>query len=204
MGALEMNRAGVKQMDSGSRSSARQSAKRTNESSPAIYRWDQVLGSNLSPLSGRLKFVREAFGEGEKRGSVVRFTDSRDFLAHYPSTEVLGYSQPSASRTFVSLARVFFVLVVLLGSVFSAFSQTTLEVLKLEPPSWWAGRLLNPGRSLIRGENLQGARVQAVGQGFRVVGAAKTNESGTYLFVDIAIAPHSKPGQRQLLIRPGE
>jgi glycosidase len=132
--------------------------------------------------------------------SVIRFTDSRAFLPNDPSTEVLGYSRPSASRTFVPFARGFFVVVVLLGSVFSVFSQTTPEVLKVEPPSWWAGSSLNPVRLLIRGKNLQGARVQAVGQGFRVVGAPKTNESGTYLFVDVAIAPNAKPGPRLLQI----
>src|SRR6185295_10616589 len=204
MGGLEMNRAGVRPMDNRSRSSAKQSAKRTNESSPAMYRWDQVRVQSLSPQSGRLKFVKKSFGESEKRGAVVRFADSLAFLPNHPSTEVLGYSQPSASRTFVSLARGFFVLAILLGSVFSVFSQTAPEILKVEPPSWWAGSSLNPVRLLIRGKNLQGARVKAVGQGFRVAGVPKSNQSGTYLFVDLAIAPNAKPGPRQLLVSTWE
>ena len=190
-------------MDNRSRSSAKQSATRTNERSPAIYRWD-VRSSNLSPRSGRLKFVKKSFGESEKRGAVVRFAGSRAFLPNDPSTEVLGYSQPSASRNLVSLARGFFVLAILLGSVFSVFSQTNPEILKVEPPSWWAGSSLNPVRLLIRGKNLQGARVNAVGQGFRVVGAPKSNQSGTYLFVDLAIAPNAKPGPRQVRVSTWE
>jgi len=191
-------------MDSGSRSSARQSAKRTNESSPAIYRWDQVRNSDLSPRNGRLNLFSRLHRLILLQASVVRFADSQEFFPNDPSTEVLGYSHPSASRTFVPLARGLLVLVIMLGSVFSVFSQPTAEVLKVEPPSWWAGSSLNPVRLLIRGKNLQGARVQAVGQGLRVVGAAKTNESGTYLFVDIAIAPNAKPGARKLLINTGE
>lgn len=74
------------------------------------------------------------------------------------------------------------------------------QILKVEPPSWWAGSSVTPVRLLIRGSNLKGARVQVVGRGFRVVGAPKTNERGTYLFVDVAIAPRANPGPRQLRI----
>jgi glycosidase len=136
--------------------------------------------------------------------SVVRFTDTRAFLPHDPSTEVLGYSHPSASRTLVPVARGFFVLVVLLGSAFSVFSQTPSEVLKVEPPSWWAGSSVNPVRLMIRGKNLRNAMVQTVVRDWRIVGAPKTNERGTYLFIDVAIAPNAKPGTRTLIINTGE
>ncbi|HEY3039846.1 MAG TPA: alpha-amylase family glycosyl hydrolase [Pyrinomonadaceae bacterium] len=79
-------------------------------------------------------------------------------------------------------------------------AQTAPEVVKVEPPSWWAGSSINPVRLLIRGSNFKGARVQGVGRDFRVVGAAKTNERGTYLFVDVAIAPRAKPGPVRLRI----
>ena len=199
-----MNRAGVKRMDNRSRSSARQSEKRTNESSPAIYCWDQVRVPSLSPRSGRLKSPKKSFVEGEGGCSAVRFADSPAFLPTPPSTEVLGYSEPSASRTSISVARGFFVLVVLLGSAISAFSQTAPAVLKVEPPSWWAGSSVNPVRLMIRGTNLKDARVNTVGRGWRIVGAPKTNERGTYLFVDVAIAPNAKPGIRTLIINTGE
>jgi len=82
-------------------------------------------------------------------------------------------------------------------------AQTTPEVLKVEPPSWWAGSSVNPVRLLIRGNNLKNARVNAVGGGWRIVGAPKTNERGTYLFVDVAIAANAKPGTRSLIINSG-
>ena len=96
-----------------------------------------------------------------------------------------------------------YILPVLLGFLFSApvcFSQTGPAVLKVDPPSWWAGSSLNPVRLLIHGSNLRSARVQAIDRGFRVVGAPITNERGTYLFVDVAITPQAKPGARQLRI----
>jgi len=53
---------------------------------------------------------------------------------------------------------------------------------------------------LIRGSNLRDAQVQVVGRGLRIVGTPKANEPGTYLFVDVAIAPQANPGPRQLRI----
>jgi glycosidase len=81
--------------------------------------------------------------------------------------------------------------------VSSALAQAP-EVFKVEPPSWWIGSSLNPVRVLIKGRNLGGARVQVVGSGLRVVGAAKTNQAGSYMFVDLAILPNARPGERTL------
>jgi glycosidase len=105
------------------------------------------------------------------------------------------------ARTFAFLAvKSALVSFMVLFGAQACMSQTAPAVLKVEPPSWWAGSSLNPVRLLIHGSNLSGARVQAMGSGFRVVGAPKTNERGTYLFVDIAIAPQVRPGTRQLKI----
>ena len=74
------------------------------------------------------------------------------------------------------------------------------EVQKVEPPGWWIGSSLNPVRVLIRGRNLRGVRAEPVGSGFRVVGTPKVNGSGSYMFVDLAIAPNARPGERTLKI----
>src|SRR5688572_6680361 len=74
------------------------------------------------------------------------------------------------------------------------------EVLKVDPPSWWTRSSVNPVGVMIRGRNLQGARVQGVGPGVRVVGVPKINERGTYIFVDISIAPNAPAGERSLSI----
>ena len=93
---------------------------------------------------------------------------------------------------------------VVLLTVQLGFSQSPPAVLKIEPPSWWAGSSLNPVRLLIRGKNLKGARVQVIGSGLRIVGAPKTNDRGTYLFADVAIAPNAPPGPRHLRIITGD
>ena len=93
---------------------------------------------------------------------------------------------------------------VVLLTVQLGFSQSPPAVLKIEPPSWWAGSSLNPVRLLIRGKNLKGARVQVIGSGLRIVGAPKTNDRGTYLFADVAIAPDAPPGPRHLRIITGD
>jgi len=78
-----------------------------------------------------------------------------------------------------------------LGSALPAFAQAP-EILKIDPPSWWIRSSLNPVRLMIRGRNLQGAQVQIVGRGMRAVGPPKVNDRGTYVFIDVAIAPNSQ------------
>jgi glycosidase len=72
----------------------------------------------------------------------------------------------------------------------------TPEILKVEPPNWWAkqsiGSKQNPLRLLIRGRNLSGAKVNAP-RGFKA-SHLKTNAAGTYLFVDVVINKNTKPG----------
>jgi len=68
------------------------------------------------------------------------------------------------------------------------------EILKVDPPSWWTGSSVNPVRLMIRGRNLQGARVQV--RGLRV-GIPKVNERGTYIFVDVFIA---QPGEHDISV----
>ena len=63
------------------------------------------------------------------------------------------------------------------------------EILKVDPPSWWARSSVNPVRLLIQGRNFQGARVQVLGAGPRIVSAPKINDRGTYIFVDLFIPP---------------
>ena len=69
------------------------------------------------------------------------------------------------------------------------------EILKVDPPSWWAQSTVNPVRLMIHGRNLQGARVDV--QGLRIVNTPKINERGTYIFVDVFIA---KPGRRSITV----
>ncbi len=67
------------------------------------------------------------------------------------------------------------------------------EVLKVEPPNWWAGHSMNPVRLLVRGRNLHGARAEATRPGI-VIGLTRINAAGTYAFLDVTIAPSAKPG----------
>ena len=81
-------------------------------------------------------------------------------------------------------------------------AQSAPAVLKVEPPNWWAGHSINPVRVLIRGRNLTGARVEAVGADLQT-GLTRINAAGTYLFVDVVIDPQAKPGRRALRITTG-
>jgi len=85
---------------------------------------------------------------------------------------------------------------ILIGA--AAFAAAPPEVTKVEPPNWWIGHSINPVRLLIRGLNLEGARVTA-GDGL-AVGLTRVNEAGTYAFVDVTIAPGARPGPHPLRI----
>ncbi|OGS39962.1 MAG: hypothetical protein A2506_08705 [Elusimicrobia bacterium RIFOXYD12_FULL_66_9] len=73
------------------------------------------------------------------------------------------------------------------------------EILKLDPPGWWAGHTINPVRLMIRGKNLHGARVACASPGVRL-GPVKISASGTTLFVDAKIAPKAASGEVVLRI----
>ena len=91
----------------------------------------------------------------------------------------------------------------LLVSATHSAAQSAPAVSKVEPPSWWARHTINPVRVLLRGENLNGARVTCADASVRVVGAAKVNERGSYLFVDLRIAPSARPVDGERVADPG-
>ncbi|HEY1404379.1 MAG TPA: cyclomaltodextrinase N-terminal domain-containing protein, partial [Pyrinomonadaceae bacterium] len=95
--------------------------------------------------------------------------------------------------------RLFIFVLLYLSVVSFAAAQGGPEVSKVEPPSWWTGSTLNPVRVMVRGRNLTGARVEAVGAGLRT-GLTRVNAAGTYLFVDVVIDPQAAPGPRRLRI----
>lgn len=90
-------------------------------------------------------------------------------------------------------------LIILSAASQLSFAQSTPQVTKVEPSGWWANHSINPVRVLIRGQNLGGASVQAPASGL-IAGPAKVNATGTYVFVDVRITPHAKPGIRNLRI----
>ncbi|HSE19169.1 MAG TPA: alpha-amylase family glycosyl hydrolase [Pyrinomonadaceae bacterium] len=72
------------------------------------------------------------------------------------------------------------------------------EILKVDPPSWWTRSTVNPVRLMIHGRNLQNARVDI--QGLRIIDTPKINDRGTYIFVDVFIAPTAQAGPRVISV----
>src|ERR671928_1671867 len=98
-----------------------------------------------------------------------------------------------------SLRRAASALVLIAAAASVCAAQRLPSVTKVEPPSWWAGHTVNPVRLLLRGQNLAGARVEALGQGLRT-GLVRVNEAGTYAFVDLFIERDARPGARMLRV----
>jgi glycosidase len=73
------------------------------------------------------------------------------------------------------------------------------EVLKVEPPNWWAAHTINPVRVLVRGNNLLGARVTATRAEVQP-SAVVVNSAGSYLFVSVTINSATRPGQYPLML----
>jgi neopullulanase len=99
-----------------------------------------------------------------------------------------------------TIARVALLLSIVVTSAVVCAAQGRPSVEKVEPPNWWAGHSINPVRVMLRGKNLIGASVEAVGAGVKT-GLVRANEAGTYLFVDVFIDADAKPGARQLRIK---
>jgi glycosidase len=77
------------------------------------------------------------------------------------------------------------------------FAQTpTVE--KIDPPNWWADYSINPVRVLVRGTNLNGAKMVA-DKGLTASGV-KVSGNGHYLFADVTIPKTTKPGKYNLKI----
>jgi len=85
----------------------------------------------------------------------------------------------------------------LCAGIVQAQVNTAPTVLKVEPPLWWAGHSINPVRLLVRGTNLHGARVTAMGPEISP-SAVVVNTAGTYLFVSVDINPGARPGDYPL------
>src|ERR1051325_6209278 len=96
-------------------------------------------------------------------------------------------------------ARLLLALIFLCVAASVCAAQRLPQVTKVEPPNWWAGHSINPVRVMLHGQNLSGARVEAVGQGVRA-GLVSVNAAGTYAFVDVFIDRDAKPGLRLLRV----
>jgi neopullulanase len=90
------------------------------------------------------------------------------------------------------------VLAYVLGIVASPQTRSP-TVLKVEPPSWWARHSINPVRLLVRGKNLNGARVRS-SSGATQVSGVLVNRAGTYLFVTVRISLSARPGSYPLTL----
>jgi glycosidase len=84
------------------------------------------------------------------------------------------------------------------GSTFT--QQAPPTVVKVEPPSWWAGHTINPVRLLIRGNNLSRATVSSANAALQP-SDIRVNNRGTYLFVNLRISPTTRPGSYPLKLK---
>jgi glycosidase len=99
----------------------------------------------------------------------------------------------------LNLSRLGLMLIIFAFAASVCAAQRLPSVTKVEPPNWWAGHSINPVRVLLHGQNLNGARVEAVGAGIRT-GLVRVNEAGTYIFVDVFIDHDAKPGAQLLRV----
>ena len=99
--------------------------------------------------------------------------------------------------SFQRLGKVVATPLILIFACSVAAPQGSPSVTKVEPPSWWARHTINPVRLLVRGRNLQGARVRATRAGTTVSNVV-VNKPGSYVFLDVNIHPSAPPGSYPL------
>lgn len=79
----------------------------------------------------------------------------------------------------------------------STLAQPSVE--KIDPPSWWTPSTINPVRILIRGKNLNNARIETSTPGI-TASNFEASVNGHYLFADLKIAENVPVGNYQLKI----
>jgi neopullulanase len=70
------------------------------------------------------------------------------------------------------------------------------QILKVEPPDWWAGHSVNPVRLFIHGTSLAGAHLTT--SAGLTVSNVRVNPTGTYVFADVSIPSDAAPGSHPL------
>ena len=109
-----------------------------------------------------------------------------------------GLPHPSVAFAVKSVATAVFTFACVL--CISASPQAgTPAVTKVDPPSWWAGHTISPVRLLVRGQNLSGARVHSSNPALQTADVF-VNRTGTYLFVNVAVNPKTRPGLYPLIL----
>ncbi len=91
--------------------------------------------------------------------------------------------------------RIFQVLLAVFLLALSVLASNASQVLKVEPPNWWANHTINPVRVLVRGENLSSVAKIESGDKALKISNLKTNERGDYLYFDVEIAKNAKVGK---------
>lgn len=81
-----------------------------------------------------------------------------------------------------------------------SFAVEPPEVLKVEPPDWWAQHSLNPVRLLVRGQHLTGATVSTESPELEIRNV-RVNRRGSYLFLDVWIDPNAPPNKYDLRVQ---
>ncbi len=74
------------------------------------------------------------------------------------------------------------------------------SVTKVEPPDWFTPSHWNPVRVMIHGANLAGATVSSD----LPVRNVSVNATGTYLFADVEIGAHPRPGDHPLTLKTAQ
>jgi glycosidase len=90
-----------------------------------------------------------------------------------------------------------------LGLGYASPQSGAPAVTKVDPPSWWARHSINPVRLLVRGQNLQGARVRPNQAAIRVSNV-RVNRAGSYLFLDVDVNSSARPGSYPLVVETAQ
>jgi len=76
------------------------------------------------------------------------------------------------------------------------------QSLRVEPMNWWVGMKNTSLQLLVHGESVGGTTVSVQYPGVRLVKVTKA-ESPHYLFIDLQVAPSTKPGRFPIVFRKG-
>jgi glycosidase len=150
----------------------------------------------MDEMGSKFSAQRLRDAENERSFAADRCGWMRTFLSCYNLSFLSASIRVDPRQKSLSASLRLCVVVLLFSTNISAQAPS---VEKIDPPSWWVEGTINPVRLLVKGGNLNGARIETSNPSI-VASNFKTSANGHYLFADLRIAENVQPGNYTLKI----
>ena len=87
--------------------------------------------------------------------------------------------------------------------LFAGFKAEAAEIQHLDPPCWWVGMKNTELQIMVHGPEISKSKVEIKYPGVTIKEVVKT-ENPNYLFIYLNIAPKTRPGEMDIVVKEGK